>query len=123
MIERKAIADPRATIMTDNAEPREAEMPHDGELVVRHGPLCMVQMLGVALRSTAVAIATQIRRHHGVMPRQHRRDAVPGQMGLRIAVQQQQRRPLARDVGRDPRLTRVDVVAHKRLEKDGRSWL
>jgi phage tail-like protein len=50
---------------------------------------------------TVSLIAAQVRRHHRVMPRQFRRHLMPAHMGQRIAVQQQQRWPLAADRGID----------------------
>jgi hypothetical protein len=46
-----------------------------------------------AVRLCRVAIAAQIRRDHGEALGQPGRDLVPGEVRLRVAVQQQERRP------------------------------
>ncbi len=52
-------------------------------------------MVVAAIGLGAVAVTAQIRRHHGEMPGEIGRHAIPGQMREWITVQQKQRRPLA----------------------------
>ena len=92
MIQRQAIGDAPAAVMPGDGEALEAELAHEGDLVARHGPLGIGLVIGRRRRLGAVAIAAQIRRDHGEVPRQPGRDSVPHDMGLGMAVQQQQRR-------------------------------
>jgi hypothetical protein len=57
-------------------------------------------VVGAARRLAALAIAAQVGGDHGEVGRQVAGDAVPDRLGLRIAVQQQERRAAAAgDVG------------------------
>ena len=83
MIERQAIGDASAAVMPGDGEALEAEMAHEGDLVARHRPLRIGLVIRRRRRLGAVAIAAQIRRDHGEIPRQPRRDLVPHDVGLR----------------------------------------
>ncbi len=48
-------------------------------------------MLVIRLRGRAVAVAPEIRYHHGEMLSQHRGHFMPRDMGLRIAMDEQHR--------------------------------
>src|SRR6185369_17351030 len=93
MIQRQAIGDAPAAVMPRDGEALEAEMAHEGDLVPRHGPFGIWLVVRRRRRLAAAAIAAQIRRDHGEIPRQPRRDLVPHDMGLGMAMEQQQRRP------------------------------
>ncbi len=56
-----------------------------------------MQMLSIGSRPIAVAVATQVSGDHGEFRRQLLGDLVPDDVGLRVAVQQQQRRATAAD--------------------------
>lgn len=105
--------DPPAAVVPDDAEPVETEVPHQRNLVGGHGPL---GVLRIALRRcglVAVAVTAQISQHNRVVVGQLRGDAVPDQVRLRIAVQQEQRRTVTRDGAVDAHLAGVDVVVGK----------
>ena len=79
----------------------EAERAHHRHLVGRHRPLGVGRMVGRRGRLRASRRSRAGRRDHGEAGRdQPRRDAVPAGVGLRIAVQQQDRRPVAGRRGR-----------------------
>jgi hypothetical protein len=92
MIERHAERRARATVVAGDEELLEAELAHDLDLVLRHAPERVVGVVRPAARLRAVAVAAQIGRHHGEVPREPRRDALPAQVGERVAVQEEQRR-------------------------------
>ena len=95
---------PGAAVMPGHREPAESQRRHHGDLVLGHGALGVALMLRAARRLAAVPVPAKIRAHHREPPGQHRRDLVPHHVSLRIAVQQQHRRPgpAAADVHRDP---------------------
>ena len=78
--------------MPNHGEALEPEPTHDLDLIGRHGALAV--MHAVRRRPAfRVAIAAQVGRDHGEALGQARRNLVPGEVGLRMAVQQQERRP------------------------------
>ncbi|VFT07198.1 Uncharacterised protein [Pseudomonas aeruginosa] len=93
MVQRQAIADPRAAIVADHREAFEAELAHRFQLVAGQRGLGIVGALLV--QRPRFAVATQVGEDHAVVLGQARSDAMPGQVGLRIAMQQQQRRAAA----------------------------
>ena len=97
MIEAHAMQHARAAIMAGGVESVEAERRHHLDLVLRHGAERIAGMVVAAGRLFGIAVAAQIGRDHGELARQRRRELVPGQMRERIAVHQQQRRPVAAD--------------------------
>ncbi|EDT37404.1 hypothetical protein BamMEX5DRAFT_6816 [Burkholderia ambifaria MEX-5] len=95
MIEREPVRDARAAIVRAHVELLEAEMPHHGDLVGRHRAFRIRRMPRVARRPARRAVAAQVGRDHREVIRQRRGDAMPDHVGLRMAVQQQKRRPRA----------------------------
>jgi hypothetical protein len=84
---------PRTAVVAGRGERFEAELLHHLDHVLAHFTEGIGKMVVTTFRLRTVAIASDIRRHHGELPRQLGRDAVPGQMCKGIAVHQQQRRP------------------------------
>ena len=111
MVEGQAQPDAHAPVVPDKVEGVETERLHDLHLVVCGGALAIGRVVaGDGGRLVAVAIAPQVGTDDAVALRQARRDLVPFDMALRIAVQHQDGRPLAamRDMdlarpGVDPR--------------------
>ena len=94
VVERHAVADASTAIVPHHVKAIEAERRHRLDLVPRRGALAMVvEVVGSGL--AAVAVAAQVRCHHGVVRREPGRHLVPHGMGLRVAVEQQERRALA----------------------------
>ena len=88
VIQRHAMRDATAAIMTHHREAVEAERSHDLDLVSGHDALGVVGMIGQAMRFAAVAIAAQIGGHHGEAFSEPVRDLVPDDMRLRKPVQE-----------------------------------
>src|SRR5688572_4875907 len=99
MIERHAMRDARAAIVTEHREALEAEMLHDLDLIERHRTLRIKIVLAVALDLAAVAVAAKVSDDDGVIAREVARDRGPRHAALRRAVQQQDRWPAAADHG------------------------
>ena len=96
VVEGHAVGDPRAPVVADHGEALEAEGGHDLDLVLGHGALGIGRVVVAARRLGAVAVAAQVGQHHGEALGQARRNLVPHDVGLGVAVEQQQRRPGAR---------------------------
>jgi hypothetical protein len=109
MVEGQAIGDPPAAIMAGEEEVREAEALHDDHHVPGHGPLGIGRVLGVGGRTAALPIAAKICGDHGEIAGQQRGDAAPHQMGLRKAMQQEERRPGAGGPQEDAGLPGLDL--------------
>jgi hypothetical protein len=97
MIQRKAVRDASTPVVAHHGEAIEAEVLHQLHLVLRHGPLRVVDVVLAILGLAAVAIAPQVGRDNRVCFRKLRGHAEPGQVGQRRAVDEQQRRPFAAD--------------------------
>jgi len=116
LVERQAVRDARTAVVTDDGEALEAERAHDRDLVVRHRALRVRPVVGRRGRLVARAIAAQVGHDHREVGGQGRSDLVPHDVRLRIAVQQQQRRPVARPAQVDARLAGVDVEGLEAVE-------
>ncbi len=108
MVEREAIGNAAAAVVTGEREMHMAELLHRLDDGVGHRALGVRRVVLVALRHVGPAIARQVGDDQRELVRQKRRDAVPLHMGLRKSVQQQQRRPLAADPGEDAARPCVD---------------
>src|SRR6188508_1466540 len=86
MIERQAVRNARAAIVTEYREALEAEVPHDLDLIERHRPLRIKTVLFVARDLAAVAVTAQVRDDDGVIARELARDGGPRDAALRRAV-------------------------------------
>jgi len=95
MIERHAESGPRAAVVPGDVELLEAERAHDVDLVLRHAAERVVRVVWLATRLGAVAVAAKIGGDDGEIAREARRDALPGKVGERVAVQEEKRRPFA----------------------------
>ena len=87
--------DAAAAIVADHGEAVEAQGRHQLDLVLGHGALAVVDVALAAGRLVRVAIAAQIGRDDGEALGEDGGNLVPGGMGLRVAVQQEQRRAAA----------------------------
>ena len=108
----------RAAIVTRGIETVVAERLHDLDLVLRHGAERIAGMVVAAGRLFGIAVAAQIGGDHGEFLGQFRRDLVPRHVTERIAVHQQQRRPLAAMHGDNARATGLDLGAGETFEHD-----
>ena len=94
MVEREAVADAGAPVVSDQTEADMAKLLHHRYRVLRHQAL-RVERAVFAARRAGPAIAAQIHENDGEPLGQFRRDLVPFDMSLRIAMQQQKRRSVA----------------------------
>ena len=101
MVERQAVGDAPAAVVAGNHEARMPQRAHDGQAVLGHGALGIDGVLGVSGRRGAGAVAAQIGNDQSAVAGELRGDLVPDDVGLRIAVQQQQRRAGAAGAGVD----------------------
>jgi hypothetical protein len=92
MIERHAMADAAATIVTDDGKAIEPEVAHHFHLVETHRTLGVICVVLSVRRLAAVAVSTQIRGDHGVGRGELRRHDPPRDVRLWGAVQEQHRR-------------------------------
>ena len=97
MIEREPIADARAPVMSDDGKAIVPERVHHGDEFL--ADRSFVPRPGV--QNPALSVARQIGCDHRVALRQRWRDVVPGHMTLRIAMQQQDWRPLSANHARE----------------------
>ena len=81
---------PAAAIDARQIKAPVTELIHDLDRVLCHGAEAVVDVIGPGLRQGTVAVATQIRQDHMVTLCKPRRDAMPRDMILRIAMQQKQ---------------------------------
>ncbi len=105
--------DARAAIVRDDGEAIEAERFHHRDLVRRHRALGVIPVFGVTRRLAAVTIAPEVGGDDGEAFRKLGRDLVPCQMGLRMPVEQQQRRPAATDRRANMDIAGIDVLPAK----------
>jgi len=78
-----------------DGEAVEAQRRHSLDLVEGEGPLRIAHVVGSGGGLGAVAVAAQIGDDDGERGGQARGELAPHQMGLRVAVQQQERRSAA----------------------------
>lgn len=88
MIECQAPRYPATSIVADHGKTLEAECAHEVELILRHHPFGIWDVVLIGRRLRAVAIAAQICADHRKALGEHRGDAVPGDMRLRVAVEE-----------------------------------
>ena len=110
MVQRHAIGDAAAAIVSRDIEARKSELLHHGHHILRHRPLRVSCVIGGRGRATALPVAAQVRADYGKAACQQWRDAAPHQMRLRKTMQQQHRRAGSRVADEDAGVTGVDVV-------------
>jgi hypothetical protein len=95
VVQRHPVADPGATVVPHHGELVESEFAHHQHLVPRHRALRVRLMIVAARGLAAVAVAAKVGEDYGVMFGEYRRDVMPHDVGLRVAVQQQYRAAVA----------------------------
>jgi hypothetical protein len=98
VVERHSVGHAPTAVVADDREAVMTEGGHRLDLVDRHGPLAV---RGVVVRRRGTerrAVARQVGGDDRMPLGEQRRDGVPHQMRLRIAVQQQHRWPAASDL-------------------------
>jgi hypothetical protein len=77
MIQSEAICDSRTAIVTDNGEPRESEMPHDFNNILRHRAFAIRSVVRGRWWTSASPVAAQVRTDDGEIAGKQRRDSAP----------------------------------------------
>src|SRR5947207_1548580 len=103
VIERHAIGDPRAPVVSHYGEPVETQDLHQSDKLAGHLALAVALTPWSAGRCDRVSVATEVRRDDGVGPGELRRNLTPAVVRLWKAVEEQHRRP---------RAAQHQVVAH-----------
>src|SRR6266568_6407854 len=111
VVESHAMRDPSAAVVTDDEERFMTQGAHRLDLVLGHGALGIVGMVGKPVGFFAVSVTAQIGGDHLEPLRELGRDAVPDRVGLRIAVQKEQGRAHAAVDEIDRRAARPDAPA------------
>lgn len=105
MVKRQPVGDSGATVMADDHEALVAQIGHERDQVRRHLPFGVPLAERPARWRLRSPVAAQVRGDDAMGLRQLRRDPVPAGVGLREAVQQEQRSSataLADEVARLP---------------------
>src|SRR5436190_6053371 len=111
VVESHAMRDPPSAVVTDDEERFMTQGPHRLDLALGHGALGIVAVAVKPAGLFAVSVAAQVGGDHPESLRELGRDAVPDRVGLRIAVQQEQRRSHAPVDEIDRRAARPDAPA------------
>ena len=107
-----------AAVVPSGVEFVEAERGHHLDLILRHRAKRIILVVLAAWRLLGIAVAAQIRAHHGEFFRQCRCDLQPRQMRERVAVHQQHRWSLAAVDGHDARAAGLDLGAGEAFHHD-----
>src|SRR6266852_3428214 len=111
MVQSHSMRYPPSAVVTDDEERFMTQGPHRFDLVLGHGALGIVGMVGQPMGFFAVSVAAQVGGDHAESFGGIRRDEVPDRVGLRIAVQKEQRRAHAAMDEIDRRAARPDAPA------------
>jgi hypothetical protein len=108
--------------VASNRETTKAVFFHDRHHIPRHGPLRIWSMVLRGCRTTALAIAAEIRTNDRKPACQQWRYISPHQMGLREAVQKKDRWTRPKSADEDARLLDLNVCYVKVIQhSDARS--
>jgi hypothetical protein len=108
----------RATVMAHNSESVVAEPPHERDYVVSHRSLRGLSVPRRIGRQRRLPVAAQVRAHHKQRVGEPRRNAVPGRVRPRMAMQQHYRVALAAMAHAQRRLSHVDILKRERFEHE-----
>ena len=116
MVERHPVRHASAAVVPADMPFGMTEGRHHLDLIVRHRPERISGVIRPPIGLRAVAITAQIRRDHGELLGEARRDLVPHHVRQRVAVQQQQRRTGAAVAQVDPRAGSFDLCVREAFE-------
>ena len=120
-IERQSVAQWRAAIMGDDTEPSMPQLRHELDHVPGHFAFGVVLVVGIGRGSATCAIPTQIRYHERKLLCEQWGQEKPMHMGLRKAMQQQERRTLTANAAMDRGVLAADSMCCKSLKHPHRS--
>src|SRR5471030_2218857 len=95
MLHGEAPRHARAAVVAGDGEAVVPECVHHLDLIERYGALRVVRVILAFRRLAAVAVSAEVHQHHCVPFGKLRRDPVPLDVRLRVAVNEQQRRTVA----------------------------
>ena len=110
LVQGQPVRHARAAVVGADGKARVAEVAHHRQRIGGHRPLAVQRVVGRGRQACAVATATQVHRHHRESLGQRAGHGVPHGVRLRVAMQQQQRRPRAADARTQAHAVVVDVV-------------
>jgi hypothetical protein len=110
VVERHPVGDAAAAVVAGDGEPVESDRGHRLDLVEGHRALAVGRVVGRRRRAERVAVAREVGGHHGVAFGEQGRDRMPHQLGLGIAVQEQDRRAAPADLRADRPARGGDVL-------------
>ena len=116
MVESHTMTYTRASIVTNYKEFFKAQLDHHFYHVLSHSPFRIIVVVSPTFWFRAVTIPTQIGCNYGELFSQTRSNFVPHQVGLRIAMQQQQRKTISSFNKMDSSPTCVDLSLLKAIE-------
>ncbi len=111
MVQGHSMRHAPSAVVADHEEPFMTQDSHRLDLVLGHGALGIIGVVGQPVGLFAVSVTAQVRGHHAEAFCELRRDPVPDRVGLRIAVQQEQRPAHAAMYEIDRRAARPDAPA------------
>ncbi|EWS52517.1 hypothetical protein X551_04696 [Methylibium sp. T29] len=109
MVQRQPVCHAPAAVVAGHEEALVAQRAHHAHHVGRHRALAVVGVVVRAGRLGRAAVAAQVGHHQPVAVGQPLRRAMPDRVRLRVAVQQQQRRPVGRAADAGEQRHAVDV--------------
>ena len=119
VVERGPVRDVAAPVMAGDREPVVAQRPHQCDAVARHRALRVRLVVGRGRRLRRFPVAPQVGADHRVAFSQQRRDAMPGDMRARMAVQEHHGRPRPAVADPEHRLPDVDPLEREAFEHAG----
>ena len=128
VVQRQAVRHPATAVVAADREARHAQRVHQLNQVLCQGALAVIAVVGQAGWLAGVAVAPQVGHYQVKVLGQSRRNALPHHMGLREAVQQQQRGATvwraAWHAGVQGRAGQGDVAAFEAVEPScGSGWV
>jgi hypothetical protein len=123
MVECHSMRRSRSAVVTGQKEPVMAQRRHDLDLILRHDAEGVVHVVGSSVGWTdAVAVASKVGRDHVKAFGQGTGYLVPRGMGERVAVQQQEWRPITTVPEKDVGAARANPSRFEAAEKTGIGW-
>src|SRR5690242_101732 len=113
MVESQPMGNPSTTIMSNHGELAEPELRHHVDLVLSHHSLRVRDVVFTFGRLAAISVPAKIRNDESEIVGKLRRNLVPHDMSLGIAVEQQQWRPLASYHHVDRYVLEIDFLSPK----------
>ncbi len=114
MVERKPVSGPSAPVVPDH---RESLVPEPAHQLDERAGYATFGPTRLIVAGAAVAVPRQIGHDNGVRPRERRRNQSPRDVGLRVTVQEHNRRSAPADPAAKRDIARFDVEAREARKK------